>query len=161
MKKNSVIFGIDIKSDRSQRQLGYFALVVGLITTAGGIFGLWMQGRIMYDGTPLHTIADVLCLEDVFDSIFLPSFVISIGGFLLSWVILGSKLTVRFSALKRNVLFVLFASIFLAAIMVTSKIAAIQDWARASAGANEYFKSKYPQTNAPAILPISHPAKTN
>lgn len=154
MKKNSVIFGIDIKSDRSQRQIGYFTLVVGLITAAGGIFGLWMQGRIMYDGTPLHTIADVLCFQDIYASIFLPSFVILIGAFLLSWVILSSKLTEKFSATKRNVLFAVFAVVLLTAIMVTSKIAAGQDWARANAGANEYFKSKYPQTNAPASSPV-------
>jgi hypothetical protein len=157
VKRNGVIFGVDVKSDRSQRQIGYFALVVGLIAAAGGIFGLWIQGRIMYDGTPLHTTADVLCFEDIFASIFLPSFVILIGAFLLSWAILSSKLTATISDIKRNVLFATVAVVLLTAIFVASKIAAGQDWARANAGAKKYFESKYPQTNAPASSPAKPP----
>jgi hypothetical protein len=142
-----MIFGIDVKSERSQRQIGYLALVAGLIAVAGGVFGVWMQGRTMYDDTPLHIIADVLCPDEIYLSICLASLVTSIGGLLLSWVILASKLTETFSATKRNVLFAVFAIVLLAAIMVVSKIAPDQDWARASAAADEYFKNL--QTNAP------------
>jgi hypothetical protein len=141
------IFGIDFESERSQRQIGYLVLVTGGIAAAGGIFGLWMQGRIMYDGTSLHMIADVLCPEDIYASICLPSLVIVVGGLLLSWTILASKLTDRFSPTKRNILFSAVAFILLIGIIVVSKIATKQDWARASAAADEYYKSQ--QTNAP------------
>ena len=105
----------------------------------------------MYDGTSLHMIADVLCPQDIYASIFLPAFFISIGGFLASWVILASKLTEKLSAAKRNVLFAAFLVVFLAAIMVASKIATDQDWARASKAADEYFKNL--ETNASPSLP--------
>ncbi len=107
---------IDLKSERSQRQIGYLLLGAGLIAVAGGVFGVWMQGRTMYEGTPLHLIYDALCPEDVYLSICLASLVTSIGVLLLSWVILASKLTEKFSAIKRNVLFTAFAVICLVAI---------------------------------------------
>ena len=106
----------------------------------------------MYEGTSLHMIADVLCPEDIYESICLPSLVILIGGLLVSWAILASKLTEKFSPKKKNILFAVFASIFLLAIMVTSKIASDQDWTRASAAADEYFKNL--QTNAPTSSPV-------
>ena len=56
---------MDFKAERNQRQIGYLALVVGLIAVAGGVFGIWMQGRMRYDGTPLHSVADVLCPEEI------------------------------------------------------------------------------------------------
>ena len=143
---------IDLKSERSQRQIGQLVLVAGLIAVAGGVIGIWMQGRTMYDGTPLHLIHDVLCPEDVYLSICLASLATSVGILLLSWVILASKLTGKFSATKKNVLFAAFAIVLLAAIMVASKIATDQDWARASAAANKYFKNL--QTNAPTSSPV-------
>ena len=151
-KYNAVEIEIDVKSERSRRQIGYLALIAGLIAFAGGIFGLWIQGRIMYDGDSLVTIADVWTPQEIYLSICLPSLVISISGLLLSWVILASKLTEKISATKRNVLFAAFAVVFLVAIMVTSKIATDQDWARARAAEDEYFKNL--RTNAPTSSPV-------
>lgn len=144
---------IDFKSERSQRQIGYLGLVGGLIAAAGGIFGVWMQGRTMYDGESLVNIADVLCPQEIYLSICLASLAISIGGFSLSWVILASKLTERFSAAKRNILFAIFVAVFLAAILIASKIATDQDDARAQAAAADYVRADYlnhMKTNAPA-----------
>ncbi|HAO77769.1 MAG TPA: hypothetical protein DCQ92_02105 [Verrucomicrobia subdivision 3 bacterium] len=146
------IFGRDIKSERCQRQIGYLALAAGLIAVAGGLFGLWIQGRTMYEGTSLHMIADVLCPGDIYLTICSTTLVISTGSLLLSWVILASKLTEKISATKRNVLFAAVAVVFLIAVMIVSKIAADQDWARASAAADEYFKNL--QTNAPTSSPV-------
>ena len=80
-------------------------------------------------------------------SVTLASLAISIGGFSLSWVILASKLTEKFSAAKRNSLFVIFAIVFLAAIMIASTIATDQDWARAKAAEADYFNGL--KTNTP------------
>ena len=146
------IFGTDLKSERSQRQIGYLALIGGLIAIVGGIFGVWVQGRAMYSGDSLVNIADVLCPQEIYLSVCLASLAISIGGFSLSWVILASKLTEKFSATKRNILFVVFAIVFLMAIMIDSKIATDQDWGRASSAADQYFKSL--QTNAPPSSPV-------
>ena len=137
---------MDIRSERIQRQIGYLVLVAGVISVAGGVIGFWMQGRAMYDGTPLHLIYDVLCPEDIYLSICLAPLVTSVGVLLLSWVILASKLTATYSATKKNVLFTAFAAVCLIVIMVVSKIATNQDWARAKVAADEYFKSQ--QTNA-------------
>ncbi len=142
---------IDFKSERSQRQIGYLALIGGLIAIAGGIFGVWMQGRAMYSGDSLVNIADVLCPQDIYASVCLASLAISIGSFSLSWVILASKLTEKFSATKRNILFVVFVIVFLLAIMIASKIATNQDWSAAKVAETEYFKSL--QTNTPPSSP--------
>jgi len=146
------VFGIDLKSERSQRLISYLVLFTGVVVVAGGVFGIWMQGRTMYNDMPLHVIYDVLCPEDVYLSICLASSVTSVGILLLSWVILASKLTEKFSATKRNVLFASFAIVLLTAIMVASKIATDQDWARAKAATDEYFKNQL--TNAPASSPV-------
>jgi hypothetical protein len=138
---------VEFKSERSQRQVGYVALIGGLTAVAGGIFGVWMQGRTMYEGDSLVNIADVLCPEEIYLSVTLASLAISIGGFSLSWVILASKLTEKFSAAKRNSLFVIFAIVFLAAIMIASTIATDQDWARAKAAEADYFNGL--KTNTP------------
>ena len=138
---------VEFKSERSQRQVGYVALIGGLTAVAGGIFGVWMQGRTMYEGDSLVNIADVLCPEEIYLSVTLASSAISIGGFSLSWVILASKLTEKFSAAKRNSLFVIFAIVFLAAIMIASTIATDQDWARAKAAEADYFNGL--KTNTP------------
>jgi archaellum biogenesis protein FlaJ (TadC family) len=102
----------------------------------------------MYDGDSLVNIADCLCPEDIYLSICLPSLVILIGSLLISWVILASKLTEKFSATKRNVLLAVFAIAFLTALVVSSKIATDQDWARARAAEDDYFKRM--KTNTPA-----------
>jgi hypothetical protein len=139
---------IVVLSERNKRQFGFLALFAGWFAVVLGSFGVWMQGRGMYDGNSLVNIADVLCPQDIYLSICLPSLVLSVGGLLVSWVILASNLTEHFSAKKRNVLFALFAVILMVAIMVPSKIATEQDWARATVAANEHFKNM--QTNASA-----------
>ena len=136
-----------IISEQNQRQFAWVALVFGLLMTAGGVFGIWMQGRMMYDGTPLHTIYDVLCLEEVYESICLAPLVTSVGVLLLSWVILASKLTEKFSAIKKNVWFGTFAAILLMVIMVSSRIAANQDWSRAESAVIKHFENI--KTNTP------------
>jgi len=102
----------------------------------------------MYSGDSLVNIADALCPQDIYLSVCLASLVILIGGFSLSWVILASKLTVKFTATKKNILFVVFTIVFLMAIMIASKIAANQAWARAQAAEANYFKNL--KTNLPA-----------
>jgi hypothetical protein len=139
---------IDFKSERSQRQIGYLALIGGLTAGAGGIFGVWMQGRTMYSGDSLVNIADALCPQDIYLSVCLASLAILIGGFSLSWVILASKLTEKFSAARRNICFVVFTIVFLMAIIIASKIATDQDWAKATAAEADYFS--HMKTNAPA-----------
>ena len=52
---------IEFVSERNKRQFAYLVLVAGWIAVAGVFFGLWMQGRMMYDGDSLVNIANVLC----------------------------------------------------------------------------------------------------
>ena len=143
---------IEFVSERNKRQFAWLALIAGLIIVAGGVFGIWMQGRTMYDDTPLHLVYDYLCLNEVYLSMCLAPLVTSIGVLILCWVILASKFTEKLSETKKNFLFVAFTIILSAAIMIASKIAADQDWARARAASEEYFQAKY-GTNSPTIIP--------
>jgi len=147
-----IVVKIDFKSERSQRQIGYLALIGGCVAITDGFFGLWMQGRTMYEGDSLLSIADSLCPEDIYLSVCLTSLVISMGILSLAWAILASKLTEKFSVTKRNIMFAAFAVVCLVVIMVVSKIATDQDWARAKVAEDEYFKKM--QTNTPASSPV-------
>lgn len=139
---------MEIMSDKNQRQLAWLLLTTGVLALAAGFIGLWMQGRMMYDGSSLRNIADCLCFQDVFASLWMPAVVLSVGTLSISWVILGSKLTENFSAAKRNSLFLVLAATVLTGCLIPTHIAATQDWNRAQAAANDYFDSL--SSNAPA-----------
>ena len=137
-------------SEKDQRIVAWIALILGVLATAAGVFGIWMQGRGMYEGTSLREVYDSLCFSEVYLSMCLAPLVTCIGALLISWVILASKLTANLSAVKKNSWFVTFAVILLAGILWSSRIAAAQDWSEASKAAKAYSESSRSNSISPS-----------
>jgi hypothetical protein len=86
-------------------QASIFALVCGVVFLLGGLFGIYYQGPFWASGpvAAMNPDEDALALG-------LPAGVTLAGGFFMSYVILASPLTTRWTIRKRAVVFVAFAS---------------------------------------------------
>jgi hypothetical protein len=86
-------------------QASIFALVCGVVFLLGGLFGVYYQGPFWASGpvAVMNPDEDALALG-------LPAGVTLAGAFLMSYVILASALTTRWTPRKRAVVFAVFAS---------------------------------------------------
>lgn len=90
-----------------------FVSAVGLLLTAGGLFGVWLQGRFYEGGFP--TAATV---SEVRDAFTWPTAFTMAGSLVVAAVILASPLTASWTASRRLVGLVVFALLVLAACFV-------------------------------------------
>src|SRR6187399_2376830 len=81
----------------------WFLSVVGVVLTAGGLFGVWLQGRF-YDGG-FSTAATVSEIRQAFTW---PTALTTAGSLVVAAVILSSPLTASWPRNRRVVAFVAF-----------------------------------------------------
>ena len=96
-----------------------FVSLIGLLLTAGGVFGVWLQGSFYHGGFP--TAATVAEVRDAFTW---PTAFTTAGSLVLSAVILVSPLTASWTRTRRLIGLVLFAVFVLAACFVCGYFAA-------------------------------------
>ena len=92
---------------QDQKPLAYIALITGLILTAGGLFGVWLQG-IFYEGT-----LEPYTVDEVRLAFIMPTIVTTIGCMFVATVTLVSPLTEPWTKKRRVALVALFASLVL------------------------------------------------
>jgi hypothetical protein len=91
----------------------WFVSLVGAALTAGGLFGVWLQGRFYEGGFP--TAATV---GEVRDAFTWPTAFTTAGSLVVAAVILASPLTSSWPTSRRYVVFVTFALLVLVACTV-------------------------------------------
>jgi hypothetical protein len=94
----------------TNRAAWWFVCLVGSLLTAGGLFGVWLQGRFYDGGFP--TAATVGEVRDAFTC---PTAFTTAGSLVLAAVILISPLTVSWTTTRRLVGFISFALFVIAA----------------------------------------------
>jgi hypothetical protein len=83
-------------------------------------------------------MADQLLHSEVVESFCLPTIVASVGGLAITWVILASKLTQRFSSKRKNLIFTVFAVVYVIAVFIPAKIAGDKMWNKAQEVERKY-----------------------
>lgn len=96
-----------------------FVALIGLLLMAGGLFGVWLQGRFYEGGFP--TAATI---GEVRDAFTWPTAFTSAGSLILAAVILVSPLTVTWSVKRRLSVLGLFALFVLVACFIAGHFAA-------------------------------------
>jgi hypothetical protein len=103
---------------RDRKILAWIALVVGAGLTAGGLFGVWLQGRFYEGGFP--TAATV---GEVREAFTWPTAFTTAGSLIVAAVILSSPLTGSWPTSRRFATFVIFAVLVLVACTVCGHFA--------------------------------------
>jgi hypothetical protein len=106
-------------TQRDRKILAWIVLVVGVLLTAGGVFGVWLQGRFYEGGFP--TAATV---GEVRDAFTWPTAFTTAGSLVVAAVILSSPLTSSWQTSRRLATFVAFALFVLVACTVCGHFAA-------------------------------------
>jgi hypothetical protein len=96
----------------------WFVSLVGVLLTAGGLFGVWLQGRFYEGGFP--TAATVGEVRAAFTS---PTAFTTAGSLVVGAVILASPLTSSWPTSRRYIAFVAFALLVLVACTVCGHVA--------------------------------------
>ena len=86
----------------------WFVALIGAVFTAGGLFGVWLQGRFYDGGFP--TAATI---GEVRQAFTWPTAFTTAGSVILAAVILASPLTTAWPSSRRVVVFVVFALLVL------------------------------------------------
>ena len=128
----------DFKTESAQRQIAWLVLACGFAATGFGLFGIWLQGSFWDISTNYLVMADQLLHSEVVESFCLPAIVTSAGGLTVTWVILASKLTEKFSSKQKNLTFLVFAFIYVVAVFVPAKIAGDKMWSKAQEVEKKY-----------------------
>lgn len=105
-------------TQRDRKILAWIALVIGALLTAGGVFGVWLQGWFYEGGFP--TAATV---GEVRDAFTWPTAFTTAGSLVVTAVILSSPLTSSWSTSRRLATFVTFALLVLVACTVCGHLA--------------------------------------
>lgn len=105
-------------SARDRRILAWIALVVGALLTAGGLFGVWLQG-MFYEGG----IRTAATFGEVRAAFTWPTMFTTLGTLMVSGVLLESPLTATWSSRGRLVAFICFGAFVLAASVICGHLA--------------------------------------
>jgi hypothetical protein len=92
--------------------------LVGLLLTAGGLFGVWLQGSFYESGFPTSATVD-----EVRAAFTWPTAFTTAGSLVLAVIILASPLTAPWTAKRRFVWFGVLAFLVLAACFVCGYLA--------------------------------------
>jgi hypothetical protein len=104
---------------RDRKILAWIVLVVGAISTLGGLFGVWLQGLFYRGGFPTAaTFGEVRC------AFTWPTAFTIFGCLTVASVVFASPITVSWAPRRRLVAFVSFAVLVLFACAVCGHLAA-------------------------------------
>ena len=96
----------------------WFVAVAGVVLTAGGLFGVWLQGWVYEGGFPTPaTVGEVRA------AFTLPAAVTTAGSLIVAAVLLASPLTATWTPTRRLGAFVCFAVLVLVACTVCGHLA--------------------------------------
>lgn len=96
----------------------WFVAVAGVVLTAGGVFGVWLQGWVYEGGFPTPaTVGEVRA------AFTLPAAVTTAGSLIVTAVLLVSPLTAAWTPTRRLSSFVCFGVVVLAACTVCGYLA--------------------------------------
>ena len=96
----------------------WFVSLVGVVLTAGGLFGVWLQGRFYDGGFPTAATVDEVRQAFTWPTAFTTS-----GSLIVAAAILASPLTATWPSSRRVVAFVVFALLVLVACTVCGHLA--------------------------------------
>ena len=88
---------------RDRKAIPWILLVIGALLTAGGLFGVWLQGMLYQNGFP--TPATFGEVRFAFTG---PTAVTTLGSLIVSGVLFSSSITAAWSPRKRLAVFVCF-----------------------------------------------------
>ena len=103
---------------RDRRILSWIVLSGGLLLTAGGIFGVWVQGLFYQGGFPTAAT-----FGEVQMAFTLPVATTTLGSMLVSWVVFVSSCTASWSPRKRVGVFICFGFIVMLGCVVCGQLA--------------------------------------
>jgi hypothetical protein len=103
---------------RDRKILAWIALVVGALLTAGGLFGVWLQGWIFERGFPTPATVD-----EMRAAFTLPAAVTTAGSLIVAAVLLAGPLTAAWTPARRLGVFVCFVILVLVACTVCGHLA--------------------------------------
>ncbi len=103
---------------RDRKILSWIILVLGVVTTIGGLFGVWLQGAFYRGGFPTPATFGEVC-----SAFTLPTAFTSFGCLTVGGVLLASPVTVSWSPRRRLVIFVSFGILVLLACGVCGHLA--------------------------------------
>jgi hypothetical protein len=89
---------------RDQKLIAWVAVIIGIILTVGGLFGIWFQGLVYEKGFPTPATIGEIRL-----AFTLPTVVTTTGSLLVAAVILASPLTAYWTTKRRFMAFICFA----------------------------------------------------
>lgn len=93
-----------VVTPRDKKLLAWIVLILGVILTSGGLFGVWLQGLIYKNGFPTPATVNEVRL-----AFTLPAAVTTAGSLIVASSILESSLTKSWTTTRRTVVFVSFA----------------------------------------------------
>lgn len=103
---------------RDRKLLAWIVLTMGVILTAGGLFGVWFQGVVYEKGFPTPaTVGEVRA------AFTLPAAVMTAGSLLVATIILASPLTDLWTRTRRIAALVSFAVFVLVACTICGHLA--------------------------------------
>lgn len=103
---------------RDRKVVPWIILVLGSFLTAGGLFGVWLQGMLYQDGFPTPATFGEVRLA--FTG---PAAVTTLGSFVVSGVLFSSSITAGWSPRRRLAVFVCFGVFVLLACVVCGHLA--------------------------------------
>lgn len=103
---------------RDRRILLWIVLFSGVLLTAGGIFGVWVQGLVYQGGFP----TPATCGE-VRMAFTLPAAMTTLGSMIVSWVVFASSCTASWSPRKRVAVCICFGLIVMSGCVVCGHLA--------------------------------------
>lgn len=108
-----------------------FILLLGVGLCLVGIFGVWLQSPFWEVTVNQPAMADMLIVSDVVMSFALPAMVTTLGGCLMSWVILASDLAERRWPNRKTRLFLVFTAAYLVLLFVSAQTGGSRLWEKA------------------------------
>jgi hypothetical protein len=103
---------------RDRRILAWIALVVGVLLTAGGLAGVWLQGMFYEGGFPTAAT-----FEEVRSAFTWPTMFTTLGTMVVTGILLASPLTAPWSSRRRLVVFICFCAFVLATSAICGHLA--------------------------------------
>jgi hypothetical protein len=92
------------------KSIWWSVLLIGLVLTGGGLFGVWIQGAFYHGGFPTAAT-----LDEVRNAFTLPTALTTGGALIVSSIILASPLTASWHVHRRLTILVCFGVLLLVA----------------------------------------------
>lgn len=103
---------------RDRKMLSWILLLIGALTTAGGLFGVWLQGLFYRGGFPTAAT-----FGEVRSAFTWPTALTTLGSLIVAGVLFASSITASWSPRRRLVVFISFGVFVLLACAVCGHFA--------------------------------------